>query len=86
MARKSNNKDLTQDLPALEKALEEINGLVEQMENGALTLEQSLERFERGIKLIKHCQSVLTQAEQKVQILIQNQTVETLEVYESLEE
>ena len=40
------------------------------MENGDLTLEESLKAFEQGIKLTRECQSALTQAEQKVQMLI----------------
>ena len=73
--------------PDLETALSEINNLVEQMEQGQLTLEQSLERFERGITLIKHCQKVLQEAEQKVQILIQkNDNGEELQSYENDDE
>jgi len=72
--------------PDLESSLAEINTLIEQMEQGELSLEQSLERFERGINLIKHCQKVLQEAEQKVQILIQNNTQEDLQPYENNEE
>jgi len=65
----------TKDNPQnLETSLAEISTLVEKMEHGELTLEQSLEQFERGIHLIKHCQKILTEAEQKVQILMQNNT------------
>jgi exodeoxyribonuclease VII small subunit len=65
-------------LPSLEQSLEEINNVIEKMEKGELTLEQSLNHFERGITLIKHCQKVLTEAEQKVQILMQNNQQEQL--------
>lgn len=60
-------------LPDLEKSLTEINKLIEKMEQGELSLEQSLTHFERGITLVKHCQTILETAEQKVQTLIQNQ-------------
>jgi exodeoxyribonuclease VII small subunit len=73
-------------LPDLEIALAEINTLVESMEQGDLSLEQSLNQFERGITLIKHCQKILQEAEQKVQILIQNQGQEDLQPYENNEE
>ncbi len=66
MSRKNNN------LPDLEKSLDEINTLIEKMEHGNLTLEQSLTHFERGIVLIKHAQHVLQEAEQKVQVLLKN--------------
>lgn len=53
-----------------EAALKELNSIVEQMEQGGLTLEQSLENFERGIRLTKQCQQSLRKAEQKVQLLL----------------
>jgi exodeoxyribonuclease VII small subunit len=73
-------------LPDLETSLTEINGLITQMEQGELSLEQALERFERGIHLIKHCQKVLQDAENKVQILIQNNNQDELQPYENREE
>ena len=54
-----------------EKALDQLEELVEDMENGDLTLEESLKSFEKGIKLTRDCQAALTQAEQKVQILLE---------------
>ena len=68
-------------LPSLEDSLTEINKLIDTMEHSELTLEQSLANFERGITLIKHCQKVLSEAEQKVQILIQNNDKEELTAY-----
>lgn len=72
--------------PDLEAALAEINTVIEQMEQGELSLEQSLAQFERGITLIKQCQKILQEATQKVQILITNNGQETLESYEKDEE
>jgi exodeoxyribonuclease VII small subunit len=73
--------------PDLESSLAEITTLIEQMEHGELSLEQSLGRFERGISLIKHCQKILQDAEQKVQILMQNEKGEVeLQAYESRDE
>jgi exodeoxyribonuclease VII small subunit len=72
-------------LPDLEASLSEITTLIEQMEQGELSLEQSLTSFERGITLIKHAQKLLQDAEQKVQILMQNNGNETLEDYENKE-
>ncbi|OGT41456.1 MAG: exodeoxyribonuclease VII small subunit [Gammaproteobacteria bacterium RIFCSPHIGHO2_12_FULL_37_34] len=68
-------------LPTLEDSLAEVSQLVEKMEHGELTLEQSLTHFERGITLVKHCQKILEEAEQKVQILIQNNNQEELSIY-----
>lgn len=64
--------------PQLEESLAEISQLIDKMEHGELTLEQSLEHFERGIMLVRHCQKMLEEAEQKVQILIQNNQQEEL--------
>ena len=55
-----------------EKALAELEQLVETMEKGDLTLEESLKHFERGVSLTRACQQALANAEQKVQILTRN--------------
>lgn len=68
-------------LPNLEESLAEISQLVEKMEHGEQNLEQSLTHFERGIVLVKHCQKILEDAEQKVQILTQQNTTHTLQPY-----
>jgi len=52
-----------------EAALEELEKLVERMEKGELTLEESLRDFERGIELTRKCQQALQEAEQRVQML-----------------
>jgi exodeoxyribonuclease VII small subunit len=54
-----------------EKAITELENLVEQMEDGDLSLEASLKTFEAGIKLTRDCQNALQKAEQKVQILLE---------------
>lgn len=53
-----------------ERALEDLEQLVSAMEEGELSLEDSLQAFEKGIKLTRKCQAALKQAEQKVQVLI----------------
>ena len=53
-----------------EKALDELETLVERMEQGESSLEDSLKDFERGIELTRSCQRALAEAEQKVQILL----------------
>ena len=52
----------TTDLPDFEKALEELESLVERLESGELSLDQSLLQFKRGVELTRHCQEVLEQA------------------------
>lgn len=56
--------------PNFETALEELETLVERMEGGETSLEESLADFERGIELTRSCQTALTEAEQKVEILL----------------
>jgi len=53
-----------------ESSLEELEGIVENMESGELTLEASLKAFEKGIALTRECQEALNRAEQKVKILM----------------
>ncbi len=52
-----------------EQSLQHLNALVEKMEQGNSSLEESLKNFEVGIKLIHECQTALSTAEQKVKIL-----------------
>lgn len=68
MARKT-GKEPQKDFD-FEKALQELEQLVEKMEEGELSLEESLKHFERGIALTRSCQQALQAAEQKVQILL----------------
>ena len=53
-----------------EKALAELEALVQEMERGELSLEESLARFQRGIELTRRCQAALQAAEQKVEKLV----------------
>jgi len=64
-----------------ESSMEELEKLVEQMEQGDISLEESLKAFERGIKLTRTCQQALQDAEQKVQILLEKNGQQTLEPF-----
>lgn len=63
-------------LPDFEKSLRELETIVERMEQGELSLDESLKQFERGVALTRSCQSALQQAEQKVEILLRNQSTD----------
>ncbi len=65
----------------LEKALVDLENLVEELESGELPLDKAMKKFEEGIKLTRGCQAALKEAEQKVEILLQSAGGE-----ESLEE
>jgi exodeoxyribonuclease VII small subunit len=53
-----------------ERSLAELEAIVEKLEQGDLSLDESLRHFERGVQLTRVCQSALKQAEQKVEILL----------------
>ncbi|NNC99698.1 MAG: exodeoxyribonuclease VII small subunit [Gammaproteobacteria bacterium] len=55
-----------------EKAYKQLETIVERMERGEQDLENSLHDFERGVSLMKHCHSMLKDAEQKVEILVKD--------------
>lgn len=52
-----------------EKSLADLEALVERLEDGELSLEESLKAFETGIRLTQQCQQALAQAQQRVQLL-----------------
>jgi exodeoxyribonuclease VII small subunit len=52
-----------------EEALEQIQQIGRELEDGSLGLEESLERFESGIRLIRQCHATLERAEQRIKIL-----------------
>lgn len=66
-----------------EKDLQELESLVEKMEGGDLSLEDSLVHFERGIALTRSCQKALTEAEQKIQILLAENGSQNLRSFSS---
>ena len=55
--------------PAFEDALEELETIVERMEDGDPSLEESLKLFERGMALTRKCQAALDNAEQRIRTL-----------------
>ena len=57
-------------LPDFEKSLTELESLVERLESGELSLDESLAQFKRGVELTRHCQDVLNKAQQTVEKLL----------------
>ncbi len=74
MAKKQNNIDFG-------GALAELEALVEKMEDGNISLEESLKYFERGIALTRTCQKALEEAEQKVQLLLEKEGEQQLQPF-----
>ena len=60
----------TKEKAGFEQALGELETLIEQLESGELSLDQSLKQFKRGVELTRHCQGILDQAQQVVEQLI----------------
>jgi exodeoxyribonuclease VII small subunit len=58
---------------SFEKALEELEGIVEKLEEGGLPLNKSLSLFEKGVKLAKYLRDELEKAEKKVDILLKDE-------------
>jgi exodeoxyribonuclease VII small subunit len=65
-----------------EQALAELEALVANLEGGALSLEDSLKHFERGIALTRACQKALSEAEQRVKVLMDTDGREELVPFE----
>ncbi|NNF51676.1 MAG: exodeoxyribonuclease VII small subunit [Gammaproteobacteria bacterium] len=69
MSKTSKKTTRKKAAPGLEEALKQLEELVEKMEEGELTLEQSLAEFQRGVELTRLCRNALKDAEQKVKVL-----------------
>jgi len=65
MAAKKQKSDI--DKLTFEQAIKELTGIVSQIEQGQIALHDSLEQYERGMGLIKHCRGILQQAEKRIE-------------------
>ncbi len=55
-----------------EEAVGELERVVEQLESGELSLEDSLAAFEKGVRLVKLCNQKLTEVERKIELLVKD--------------
>jgi len=60
------------DAESFETGLEKLEGIVEKLERGDLSLEKSLELYEEGIRLSRMCHERLQDAEGKIELLMKN--------------
>ena len=65
-----------------EKALVELESLVERLERGDVPLDEALRTFERGVALTRHCQACLQAAQQKVEILLKRSGEPSVQPFE----
>lgn len=63
---------------SIEENLISLDKLVKQMESGELTLEESLQAFEEGVKLVKESEKLLSNAEAKLKVLLEDGTTDDL--------
>lgn len=68
-----NNNETDIEKLDFEQALTQLNALVEKLESGELPLEQSVAAFEQGVKLSRRCEALLDAAEQRLNVLSDNQ-------------
>ena len=60
--------------PDFETSLKELEEIVEQLENGDLKLDETLAKYEMGIKIYKRCYQILESTEKKINVLLKNST------------
>ncbi len=56
----------SKETPSFEEALENLEAIIDRIESGEIPLEQSIQEYEKGMKLIKQCREFLEKAEQRV--------------------
>ena len=61
-----------------EEAMENLEKIVDELENGKLTLDESVKKFEKGMQLSKHCNNILEKAEKEITILVKGTNEEVL--------
>lgn len=71
-----------ESLPNFEQALSELEALVQQLESGQLSLDESLVQFKKGVELTRHCQSVLDNAQQSVEQLLKLEDEDTAQAFD----
>ena len=76
MTKKKSDEQSNDAEVDFESALKELETLVSRMESGELSLDESLEAFERGVELTRKCQSSLEAAELRVQTLTKDKELE----------
>ncbi len=73
----------TAEAPSFEETLAELETLVRRLESGELALDEALRVFEQGVRLTRECQSALSGAQQKVQLLLQRGESAVLEEFDT---
>jgi exodeoxyribonuclease VII small subunit len=75
MAQKRSNKKEIENL-SFEQAIQDLTGIVEKIETGQVSLAESLEQYEKGMAIIKHCRGILLDAEKRIEQIAEDQDEE----------
>ncbi|MFN7219874.1 MAG: exodeoxyribonuclease VII small subunit [Burkholderiales bacterium] len=81
MSKKSAAATL-QEPASFEAAMAELEALVARMEEGELPLEESISAYQRGAELLRHCEKILADAEQRIKVLMPDGNDGTLQDYD----
>ena len=73
--KKKNKKNETLDI-SFEQAIEDLTGIVNKIETGQVSLAESLEQYEKGMAMIKHCRGILLDAEKRIEQIAGNEDQE----------
>lgn len=63
------NRRASRSKPSFDDGIEQLESILDEIESGEAPLEQCLKRYEQGVKLVKHCQSILDQAQRRIEEL-----------------
>ncbi len=74
---KNNENDVSK--LSFEDTIKELTGIVSKIEQGQISLENSLQQYERGMTLIKHCREILSKAEKRIEKISEEQETEDRE-------
>ena len=67
---------MAKEKQTFEQAMENLEGIVERIESGQTGLAESIAEYEKGVKLIKQCRTILDAAEKKIQLLAKGESGE----------
>jgi exodeoxyribonuclease VII small subunit len=74
MARTGKNDDI--EKMTFEQAIQQLKGIVDRIEQGEIPLQDSLEQYEKGMALIKHCRDILQKAEKRIERISKEESPE----------
>ncbi|MHC5155465.1 MAG: exodeoxyribonuclease VII small subunit [Planctomycetota bacterium] len=72
MAKKNKKDDVS--LLSFEQAIENLTEIVNRIETGQVSLAESLQQYEKGMAMIKHCRGILLDAEKRIEQIAENDT------------